>query len=83
MTLLRIQGESWVTLEVVAECYDCEVAWVEEVWRAGLIGSGRRIEGGVAVRAVMLERVADVVRLHRHQGVALELVAALLEPLED
>ena len=27
-----IRGETYLTLDVIAECYDCEVEWVERVY---------------------------------------------------
>ena len=79
MTEFRIRGEAWLTVDTVAACYRCEVSWIEEVCRMGLLGSAELIEGRMVVRTVMLDRVADIVRLHHHQGVELEIIAALLE----
>ena len=78
---LVIQGEVHLTLDAVADCFEVEVAWVEEVHALGLLGAGRRVEGATAVAAVLLDRVAEVLRLYRY-GIALEVVAVLLSPLD-
>lgn len=81
MTRVRItiEGESYITLEGVAECYECEVAWLHEVYRMGLLGRGRTVERTIAIELRMLDRVADVIRMSVHQGIDLAVVAALLE----
>ncbi len=83
MTQLTIRGERYVTLATVAECYACETRWVERVYSEGLLGRGVVQEGTVVIHVRMLERVADIVRLHVYQGVSLELVAAFLDTPED
>ncbi len=74
-----IAGETYLALETVAECFDCEVAWVERVYALGLLGRGEMIEGRVAIPAASLERVATVRRLCVHLDLSPELVGLWLD----
>jgi hypothetical protein len=82
--IIRIEGESWLSIEAVADCYECETAWLREAWRYGLLGSGLQVEGKLLLHVALLDRVADVIRLGRHQGLAFEVIGILLaaEPAE-
>ncbi len=75
---VTIEGESYITLDDVAECYECEHGWVREVYDHGLLGRGVRYEGTIVVRTSMLDRVAEIRRLHVFQGVHISAIAALL-----
>ena len=77
---LVIHGEVHLTLATVADCFAVEVAWVERVYALGLLGPGERVDGTVAVAAELLDRVAEVLRLSRYHGVALETVEIFLHP---
>jgi len=81
---IHIEGESWLTLEAISECYGCEVAWLQEAYEFGLLGNGRVHLGQVLLRVVVLDRVADLVRLGVYQGLTFETMAAMLgdDPLE-
>lgn len=74
-----IRGESFLTLETVAECFHVQVAWVREVYDAGLLGPGERVGGDLAIPASNLDRMALIQRLHRHYGIDLELIEIVLE----
>lgn len=76
---LVVRGETFVTLEVAAQCYQLEPAFVREVYRAGLLGPGELTDLGPAIPAPMLERLARVVRLTRHLELDLEFAALFLE----
>ena len=73
-----IRGELHLSLEVVAECYDCQVSWVREVYELGLLGEGSEVEGGIAVSAAMLERMARIRRLNLQLGLPPEMIALML-----
>lgn len=75
---LHVRGEVFVTLESAAECYQVEPRWIEEVYRHGFLGRGERVGGALAVPAAELDRLAAILRWHRHLGVELEAVVALL-----
>lgn len=81
---IHLEGESWLTLEAISECYECEVTWLREAYDYGLLGAGRVELGRVLLRVVVLDRVADVIRLGLYQGLAFETMAAILveDPLE-
>ena len=83
MTRMRlvIRGETYITLDVVAECYGCEIEWVEHVYRLGLLGAGEQVEGTAAIPSYMLERVAELMRLCHHHGIDPAVVDLLLEEL--
>jgi hypothetical protein len=77
-----VRGETLVTLEAAAECYRVEVAWVREVYRLGLLGPGEPTGATFAVDAgSALDRLAEVIRLHRHQGLQLEEIERFLDLL--
>ena len=75
---LHIRGEVFVTLEAAAECYQVEMHWIEEIYRHGLLGRVERVSGALAVPAAELDRLAAILRWHRHHGVELDAVLALL-----
>jgi hypothetical protein len=75
---VELRGELYLELESVAECYQVEVAWVREVYALGLLGEGERLERSIAIPAERLDRVAEVLRFHRHLGLELETIALLL-----
>jgi hypothetical protein len=75
---VTIRGETFLTLETVAECYEIELQWVERIYRLGLLGRGEDVEGHAAIASTMLERVAEILRLCRHQGVDPTLVGLFL-----
>lgn len=76
---LQVRGESYLTLEVAAECYQLEVSWVRQVYDLGLLGPGERTGEGLAIPAPMLDRLARVIHLARHLDIELDLVTLLLE----
>ena len=76
---LHLHGEVYVALESVAECYEVEISWVRECYEHGLFGRGERVERSIAIPATRLDRVAEVVRLHRHMGLDFDAIELLLE----
>ena len=77
--LLTIHGETYVTLQDVAQTFEFELAWVQEVYDFGLLGPGERVEGTVAIASRLLDRVAAIRRLNRVLGVNLAGVALVLQ----
>ncbi len=75
---LVVRGETYVSLEAAAECYQLELTFVHEVYRAGLLGPGELTELGPAIPIPMLERLARIVHLTRHLELELDLVALFL-----
>ena len=67
----------FVSLVTVAECFQVEVRWVEQVYEFGLLGTGRHEDQELSIAVEQLQRVADVLRLTRH-GVNLEGIALIL-----
>lgn len=78
-----IRGELFLTLEAVANCYRVEARWMHEVYELGLLGAGEPAEESVAIPARKLDRVAEILKLHFHQGVNLEGIALLIGFDED
>ena len=81
MRVISIQGRSYVTLSEAAECYHVEVRWVEEVYEYGLLGTGEQVEEQIAIPTEMLDRLAEIQRLHNQQGVNLPGIAIILDLL--
>ena len=75
---LVIRGELYLTLETVADCYQVDCDWLEEVYELGLLGRGERSGEGVAITARKLDRVAEILQLHFHHGVNLPGIAVIL-----
>lgn len=73
-----LRGELYLSLEEVAECYHVELAWVREVVDLGLLGRCELTRGRLVVAATRLDRVAEILRLQRQQGVNLAGIAMLL-----
>ena len=69
--------ERYVTLEAVAECFQVELHWLEEVCELDLVPHVRR-ERALSVEAIQLERVARIIRLHFHLGIELSALEVLL-----
>ena len=86
-----IGGEAHVTLEAAAACYAVRVEWVREVYALGLLGRGEAVGGAdreagaetVAVAATALDRLAEIIRLHRHHGLDMDEVERFLELLRS
>jgi hypothetical protein len=72
-----IREETYLTLDLVAECYEVEVEWVEGVYRLGLLGAGEQVEGRPAIPSRMLERVAQLRGLCHYHGLDPALVDVL------
>jgi len=80
---IRIEGETWITLEEISACYECETAWLREAYEIGLLGGGREQSGKLLLRVTVLDRVAEIVRLSRYQGLAFETIVVLLAQTEE
>jgi hypothetical protein len=72
-----IREETYITLDTIAECYEFEVEWIEEVYGMGLLGTGENVEGRTAIPSRMLERVAELRRLCHYHGLDPYLVDVL------
>jgi hypothetical protein len=81
--VIRIEGQAWVTIETICECYDCDIAWVREACEFGLLGTARPHAGTVVFRATVLDRVARVVRLSRYERLGFEAIVVLLGDADD
>ena len=74
-----IGGELHLTLQVVAECYRVEVVWLRDAFEIGLL-EGRREKGDIVIAAGMMDRVAEIVRLHVYHRLDLQAITLLLGP---
>ena len=63
-----IEGRSYVTLEMICDCYGCEVSWMYQAYEVGLLGTGYDYEGRLVFAVGVLDRAAEVVRLGRYQN---------------
>jgi hypothetical protein len=77
------RSSTHITLRVVAQCYEVELRWVEEVYEFGLLGEGQRVAGELTIQAAMLERLALIRRLQLQQGLNLPGIALLLQDDPD
>jgi hypothetical protein len=75
---IRIDNQTYLTLEAISECYECEVAWIREAYEFGLLGGGLTYSGTVVLSVTVLDRVAEVVRLGRYQGMGFETISVVL-----
>ena len=73
------QGEAWVRVEAVAECYHVEVSMLSTACEQGYLTHTVDATGALAVAVREFDRVAVLVRLHVYQGVSLDAVGLFLE----
>lgn len=73
-----IGGESYLTLETICECYECEMAWLRQAYDFGLLGGGVVHRDTIVLSVRILDRVADIVRLGRYQGMSFETIFVVL-----
>ena len=76
---IYLEGELHLSLETVAEVYDVEVIWLQEVADAGLIGTGFHTGPRPCIAAVRLDHVATIVRLRRVIGLDVEAIRLALD----
>lgn len=76
---ISIRGHLYLTLETVAACYRVEVDWLHEVYETGLLGSGERVGDSTAIAAAQLDRLGEILRLSRQQGINLAGILRLLD----
>ena len=72
------EGETWVTVEAVAECYRVDERLVCDACRAGLLLYTEDVAGVMAIAVHDLDKLSVLIRLHVYQGVPLESVALYL-----
>ncbi len=75
---LLIHGELYLTLETVAECYSVEISWLQQVYELDMVGPGERVDGSLAIAALMLDRVAEIRRVYLQTGMELSGIAVML-----
>ncbi|MFN2378162.1 MAG: hypothetical protein ABR538_16645 [Candidatus Binatia bacterium] len=80
MSVVRIfiDGQSYLSLEAISQCYECEITWLREAYEFGLLGGGVLHEDTLLLHVTVLDRVAEVVRLSRYQGLGFEAIVVLL-----
>ena len=72
-----IDGETYLSVQTVAECYHCEVTWVREVCEFGLL-SVRYVGSDVVIPSYLLDRLAAIIRMHRYYGLNMAGIALAL-----
>ncbi|HEX6882744.1 MAG TPA: hypothetical protein VF530_05145 [Planctomycetota bacterium] len=78
-TYLEVRGELYVTLESAAACYHVEARWIAEIGARGHLAPPERVGDALALPARELDRLAVLLRWHRHLGLELEAALALLD----
>src|SRR5690606_22246564 len=68
----------WIAFEAVARIYRVDVEWLLRAEDLGVLPNVERRAGTALLPADDLDRVAAAVRWHRHFGVDLDVIAALL-----
>lgn len=76
---IYIEGELFLSLEVVARLYEVRVVWLQEVCEAGLLSRPPEAGATLCIAAFELDRVATIVRLHHSLSLDLESIALALE----
>ena len=72
----RLQGEEEFNH---AYRYEVEISFVRECYEHGFLGRGVKVERSIAIPAARLDRVAEVVRLHRHMGLDFDAIELWFE----
>jgi hypothetical protein len=80
---IRIEGQTWISLEGICECYECDMSWLREAYEFGLLGGGRIHGGHLMLRITVLDRVARVLRMSRYEGLGFEAIVVLLGDPEE
>jgi len=75
---LYVEGELFISLEVVAEIYQAQVVLLRGAFESGMLGPGVDQGSTVCIAAVHLDRVATIVRLHETLGLDLERIEQAL-----
>ncbi len=73
----ELDGDWYVSIEAAATCYRVDVTFVEEIVAMGLVGPCVTHVSVRALRLDALDRLAAIVRWHRHVGLDLDAVIAL------
>jgi len=76
-----IDGELYLSIELVAELYSVQSVWLREVCERGLIAPTAPHGASVCVAAFQLDRIATIVRLHSSFGLDLRRIATELADL--
>lgn len=74
---IAIGGELHLSLQVVAECYRVELAWLRDAFEIGLL-VGHREKNEIVIAAGMMDRVAEIVRLHVYYRLDLSAITLVL-----
>ncbi len=77
--VITIRGETYITLESVAECFEFELNWVRRVCDLGLVGPTEPVAKTLAIPTRMLDRIAEIRRLELQYGFDLELIEIFLQ----
>lgn len=78
-----IEGELFLSLEVVANVYEIELSSLREAYDFGLFGIGVESNAIRFIAAVQLDRVSTVVRFRNVLGLDLETIRDVLEDLNE
>jgi hypothetical protein len=73
------EGVRWFRAEGVAEIYSLHTSYVRALCAEGLLAESRTIEGELWLAEAMLDRLAQIHRLHHHLGVDLDLVSSWID----
>ncbi len=68
---MRVEGELYLSLDIVARCYQVQTEWLREVYDCGLLGAGVGRDREPHIAAVQLDRVATIVRMRLVLGLDL------------
>ena len=74
-----VEGELYLSLEVLARMYQVQIVVLEKAYELGLLGSGLEEKRSVRIAAVQLDRVATIVRMHCRLGLDFETIAMAIE----
>ena len=74
-----VAGELHLSIEVLAASYRVDTRLVRAFVEHGLLGPSVQVGAEHLWPAARLDSMADILRLHERQGLALEAIAALFE----
>lgn len=77
-----IDGELYLSIEVVADIYSIQAPWLREACDYGLIAPTAPHGSSLCIAAFQLDRVATIVRLRASLGPGLQRIADELAELE-
>ncbi len=78
-----LDGESFISLQYIGECYAVKISWLQQAYELGLLGPGRELQGEILLATHRMDRVAEILRLRFRYGLDLRRISRALDSLAE